>query len=98
MARNRLVSIATAPVRAAKALGRAAASATDGKSEARKLAKATPMPTDDADMTRRLAANRVARKKLSGPEVRTPVGNMREADRQGSTRAKALGKAQRSAY
>jgi hypothetical protein len=80
MARNRLISLATAPVRAVKAVGKALDKATDGSEPARKLAKAQPAATDDRDMTRRLAENRVARAKLSGPAVRTPKGEARAAN------------------
>jgi hypothetical protein len=72
MARNRLVSIATAPVRAVKAVGKALDSGPS-------VAKAMPMPTDDADMTRRLAANRVARAKAT-PPVKTRRGEVRSAN------------------
>ena len=78
MARNRLVSIATAPVRAVKAVGKALERSTSGASEAKSLAKAQPSAPADEDMTRRLAANRVARAK--GPAVRTPKGEARAAN------------------
>jgi hypothetical protein len=79
MARNRLVSIATAPVRAVKAVGKALDKATDGKSEAKSLARAVPASTGDTDMTRRLAESRAARAKAT-PPVKTRRGEVRSAN------------------
>lgn len=70
MARNRLVSIATAPARAA---GRAVKAVDRALTPKPLRAGAAPQ---DEDMTRRLAASRVARAKREGP-VRTPKGEAR---------------------
>lgn len=91
MARNRLVSIATAPVRGAaravKAVDRALTPKALRSSEA----------PEDRDMTRRLAANRVARSRQQAPGL-TPAGTARRNTRNAPVAARKTGKAQKSIY
>ncbi len=76
---NRLISVVTAPIKAAKALGAAAARSTSGKSEAKGLARALPTGGVDRQMDERMK-QQAALRAAQGPKVLTPKGLARQAD------------------
>ncbi len=76
---NRLISVVTAPIKAAKALGAAAARSTSGKSASDKLTKAMPLDGIDRQMDERMKQQRALRA-ASSPQVLTPKGLARQAD------------------
>ena len=88
---NRLISIATAPIKAAQALGRAAERATSGKSESASLSKAVPLGGPDRQLDERMkqqAALRAARARSEG--TLTPKGLARRDENKYKMKRSAL--------